>query len=884
MPQIQLGENDILLDRVLSADGKYSGISEEGIAGESLSFGNICYLDSADSKWRLASTTTKDKKLGICILSASTDEDTKILLSGKVRSSSFPTLTVGAPVYLSDVVGSIAVIRPFDTRIIGYGNTADELDFSPNAYDEDTTVGKQITYYVGGVGASDSNDGLTNLTPKEHLTFIETIFDTPSTFNYSNIEVIVQGDIPATAYTALDLASLQTELDKRSILTQLDIVGVPYEYSSGVLGELTPTSWDVSTGIIDFSSSGTPFYGYDLKNLFFKIETGTLASAKYYPIHSNTDTAIKTSPGYGFDASCTIKVYSMPTLNTGTSDCINLYGYENLSFHVSNLNLPGIIYSKFIDKTYITSCFISNIAPSYTENTALYMYRCILEEDTVIGYFGVIGTPDLSGSYFESCIFTSAERVDPTPTGYGLYLSSTSTRLYYCLFFGQAIGIQNDGGASKIEFNITNFERCYIGLSPGCSVVINLGQTRFFKTSICVLCEGANFKDYVGGTMRVTNSPHNPGGYDLVTAYNGSVLNSDTFANLAAGTAKGNAREGSSFNNIDVNTFYPTFPKEYDNTNSGLNALTYNEAIDEISAQVAIKIDKHGLVGTDKVYVDTVILAEHFVYFRINQNQEFSTTVMGWSNNVYYDIVSNAFIGLIDNLIPNILYYLYVWYNDINAVGIQDITPLDEDFYIPIATLMYDGVSNWYVQTRTKMYNQPPFARGLKYIDGLKMTYPSVSVPATLQIESGKILRQNFTNEIPVQTSAKIWYRVDGTNYTFLSTSLPYADVTGTPAYCDTSTNLLTALDVLYPYACYWIYTTAAMHDIIGTINIIPTHNFGGAHTTLNAAIAEPIPDISNVNFDNEWLLLYRVIYDYTGALVYAEDYRPRLIANEITL
>lgn len=135
MPQIQLGENDILLDESLSADGTYSGISEEGTAGESLSFGEPCFLDVTDSKWKKASTSLSvDKKLAFCILTAGTDEKSKFLLSGKIRSSSFPTLTVGAPVYLSGTAGEVTTTLSTAVRVLGYGNTADELYFVDDSY------------------------------------------------------------------------------------------------------------------------------------------------------------------------------------------------------------------------------------------------------------------------------------------------------------------------------------------------------------------------------------------------------------------------------------------------------------------------------------------------------------------------------------------------------------------------------------------------------------------------------------------------------------------------------------------------------------------------------------------------------------------------------
>jgi len=125
----------------LSADGKYSGIAEAGTAGATLVFGDLCYLQTTDSRWEKAGADDgavgHNFKLGICILAAANDGSaTTMLLWGNIRADAkFPTFTVGAPVYMSTTAGSVQVAAPSGTtdivRIIGYGNTGDELYFCP---------------------------------------------------------------------------------------------------------------------------------------------------------------------------------------------------------------------------------------------------------------------------------------------------------------------------------------------------------------------------------------------------------------------------------------------------------------------------------------------------------------------------------------------------------------------------------------------------------------------------------------------------------------------------------------------------------------------------------------------------------------------------------
>lgn len=130
------------LDQALSADGKYTGFIDDGIAGAILSFGNLLYFAS-DSKWKLAdadaAATAGGVKLGMCVLAAAGDGSaTKILRpGGKIRADSlFPTMTVGAPLYVGTNAGAIQTTAPSGAadivRIVGHANTADELDFNPS--------------------------------------------------------------------------------------------------------------------------------------------------------------------------------------------------------------------------------------------------------------------------------------------------------------------------------------------------------------------------------------------------------------------------------------------------------------------------------------------------------------------------------------------------------------------------------------------------------------------------------------------------------------------------------------------------------------------------------------------------------------------------------
>jgi hypothetical protein len=144
---IQMGEVGLYLDAALSAESTYCGIVEAGTTNETLLFGNVCYLTAASTRWGKAlatAATTSCQKLGVCVSAATAAASTLMLLWGKVKCDTlFPTLTVGAPIYIDAgtagyVAGTISSgTTNYVTRIVGYGNAADELYFHPdNTYIE----------------------------------------------------------------------------------------------------------------------------------------------------------------------------------------------------------------------------------------------------------------------------------------------------------------------------------------------------------------------------------------------------------------------------------------------------------------------------------------------------------------------------------------------------------------------------------------------------------------------------------------------------------------------------------------------------------------------------------------------------------------------------
>ncbi|KKL44898.1 hypothetical protein LCGC14_2361110, partial [marine sediment metagenome] len=112
-------------------------------------FGDCVYHSQTDGEWMLAkadvTATSGAVKLGINITVAqvTNGQAMTVLLYGKVRSDADYAFTVDAPVFVSAATaGDLTSTAPtgttnFVVRIVGYGNTADELFFCPdNTYIE----------------------------------------------------------------------------------------------------------------------------------------------------------------------------------------------------------------------------------------------------------------------------------------------------------------------------------------------------------------------------------------------------------------------------------------------------------------------------------------------------------------------------------------------------------------------------------------------------------------------------------------------------------------------------------------------------------------------------------------------------------------------------
>ncbi len=127
---------------VPSSDPSATGITtnEFNSGYSSTAIGDLVYLDTS-ATWQKAdadaSAATYSSMLGIALSVAASGAAVNVLLQGFIYAGTpFPTLTIGAPIYMSATAGAITQTAPVTTdsatRIIGYAVHADKMYFNPS--------------------------------------------------------------------------------------------------------------------------------------------------------------------------------------------------------------------------------------------------------------------------------------------------------------------------------------------------------------------------------------------------------------------------------------------------------------------------------------------------------------------------------------------------------------------------------------------------------------------------------------------------------------------------------------------------------------------------------------------------------------------------------
>lgn len=230
-------------------------------------------------------------------------------------------------------------------------------------------------------------------------------------------------------------------------------------------------------------------------------------------------------------------------------------------------------------------------------------------------------------------------------------------------------------------------------------------------------------------------------------------------------------------------------------------------------------------------------------------------------------------INNILTLSPNTTYYFY-FDNSIGTLTCSNVS-WNVKTVTPVCTVFWNGTigaigAEWHNYKRDLDWHLWAHKTiGVQYDSGLALTKPSVAFPSSLQIEGGDLYDEDLLITIIQQTLCRILYRVDGSTYTFVSSSVPYAGTTNAPKYLNTTTYTLTDVGASN-FAVMWVY---ACNDIDKPIWICPTHATS-SYNTIAGARAEVSPALYGFNLSPEFKLIYKFIYKGNGEFQEATDYR----------
>jgi len=119
------------------SDNTANGLIIDGVAGEGLVFGDICYLKLSDGKyWKAdADAIATSGALTMALATIATDATGEFLLEGVVRNDTAYNFTVQGPIFLSTTAGGLTQTAPSGTddvvQILGYPLTADKWLLKP---------------------------------------------------------------------------------------------------------------------------------------------------------------------------------------------------------------------------------------------------------------------------------------------------------------------------------------------------------------------------------------------------------------------------------------------------------------------------------------------------------------------------------------------------------------------------------------------------------------------------------------------------------------------------------------------------------------------------------------------------------------------------------
>lgn len=452
--------------------------------------------------------------------------------------------------------------------------------------DIDVTFNRAITYYVDGSTGSDDNDGLSWATAFKTTGFLNSVDSNAIPRHYvGNVKVYIRNDVLSTT------SSYHTVMDDNYGDHKIILEGVPSDYQTGIVitgQDNTPSSITYHSYL---QASAETWTTNELRGKFLQITSGTGSTdTSYYPIIANTATQLETYAIPDTDGTTVIKIIDMPKLKGAlVSAPTTLVSYSgglpfqiksnNIQIEASNIDFSDVkdanqyfLTSENTLPIRMTSCSFGQFMSSSIDRHN-YFSKCMMKFDT-FSYF--ISEKQTVTNIDKCCIYSTDS------TGYGTYMQNdggyitTNSR-----FNNQLVAISSDGKGDYVTAQTLLFDNCDTAFEPtGAKIRLNAfggGYINFDTVSKAVSLSGAKYVIGSAATFQGT-------GVTTEVIISDEAGDTASFSDLNSETTIRNTATGGEILYINSSTFLPIQNVEYDNTTSGLTAVNFQDAIDEIAS------------------------------------------------------------------------------------------------------------------------------------------------------------------------------------------------------------------------------------------------------------------------------------------------------------
>jgi len=467
-------------------------------------------------------------------------------------------------------------------------------------------------FYVDGDTGDNTNDGLSWATAKKNLDLLDASkANSISRQIYANVTVNVRGTVLSTD------ATKHVEVTGFTGLGYIRIVGVETETQTGI----AVTGFEnVSTNMkyhAKIEASGESWTVDELVGKYVKITSGTgMVGGVIYPIASNTATEIQTTNLDDLATDSVFSIIELPKIKGATiADPSTLVDYGRDDFVFVSNNVVGIAFDK-LDFTDVLN-YSQNLTIKYTRHYTTFVFCNI--SSNIVSDLGTLTISacnvdvtnwqwiDIRKSFFS--LYNSVVR-SSDGTSYGVYPQDNSTVRVgnNNRFIDQYEAISGDG-TNEINVVSAYFENCQYAITlKGGNITIGLFGSEGISFDSCGVCfDVGDTKVTVGSFVAFVEIGN-------TTDVKNGDTETFTLADIIARRPIRNATMGGAFAYYDSSAYTIYSVDEYDNVNSGLSAVNFQDAIDELSTNISTNKQ------IDTFLVDATIISNNYIDLTISPN------------------------------------------------------------------------------------------------------------------------------------------------------------------------------------------------------------------------------------------------------------------------